>query len=139
MAGDPHIKHEFGCPKEDVDVFGNPKSFDPCKCSDLRLGRVLTDCERTEADRLADITVSLAPTIENPFPVYDDHGKLLGSAVVSLAGGPQPGGAFHLRFILDPHHPESFDLTNEPDRCRVKMDASLSGGVLRGTVVLTSK
>ena len=84
---------------------------------------------------LADVTVDLVPTIENPFPVHDDRGKLLGSAVVTLAAG-----RFQVRFILDPHNPEVFDLTNEPDRCRVGVRATLSGdGVLTGVVYLTSK
>lgn len=85
-------------------------------------------------DHLADVTTSLVPVIENPFPVYSATGKLLGSAVVTLAAG-----TFHVRFILDPQNPESFDLTNEPTRCRVDLDAIIAGGVFKGHITLTSK
>lgn len=84
--------------------------------------------------KLADVTVDLAPIIENPFLVRDSSGRLLGAAVVTLANG-----RFQVRFILDPHHAEAFDLTNEPDRCRVDLNATLVGGLLSGTVTLTSK
>jgi hypothetical protein len=110
----------------------------PCTCPPLPSAPWPPSTPRGEqaggGTSLADVTVDLVPTIENPFPVHDDHGKLLGSAVVTLAAG-----RFQVRFILDPHHPEVFDLTNEPERCRVGISATLAGGVLSGTVTLTSK
>lgn len=83
---------------------------------------------------LADVTVGLTPIIENPFRVLSADGRLLGSAVLTMGKD-----RFYLRFILDPHNPESFDLTQEPDRCRVDLQATLKDGVLNGVVRLTSK
>lgn len=83
---------------------------------------------------LVDVTVSLKPVIENPFVVRAEDGRLLGSAVVALAAGE-----LHVRLILDPNHPESFDLTTEPEQCKMTLNASIQDGVLKGAITLMGK
>ena len=95
------------------------------------------NCEQDEPcsqEHLTDVTVALEPTIENPFAVRNAQGRLLGSAVVTLAQG-----MFNIRFILDAQNPEAFDLANEVKRCRVDMQATLTEGTLKGGIILTSK
>jgi len=82
--------------------------------------------------KLLEVYCDAKVEIANPFPVVNGKGVLIGTAVVSFTSE-----GFLLRLILDPHHPEVFDLEVNPEVAKTVFQAEFSNdGVLTGRVVL---
>lgn len=72
------------------------------------------------------LTVKLETAV--PVQVYDDQGKLIGSAYID--------GFVGVTVVVDKHHPAALDLETDNGLAKLKLDAKVDNNIITGTLTI---
>jgi hypothetical protein len=80
------------------------------------------------AENLTEKTVSIKLNSDIPLSVFDDEGRVIGSARLE--------GTVNVTIIVDRHHPSSFDLDTDNGLAKLKLVALINDNVVDGALTI---